>query len=61
MQRLYVALWQVGEFVFHNSGFWRRSTVGVSLLAIAVYQPPMMANGKPRSRAGSLLQGFTVI
>ncbi|KPG94106.1 hypothetical protein AK821_20110 [Pseudomonas sp. RIT-PI-r] len=31
--------------------------VGVSLLAIAVYQPTFMADVMPSSRAGSLLQG----
>ncbi|KAE9646172.1 hypothetical protein EJA71_10035 [Pseudomonas sp. PB106] len=36
----------------------QRSFVGVSLLAIAVYQSALMLNDTPLSRAGSLLQLF---
>ncbi|POA44063.1 hypothetical protein C1893_26490 [Pseudomonas sp. MPR-ANC1] len=35
-----------------------KSLVGVSLLAIAVYQSALMLNDTPLSRAGSLLQLF---
>ncbi|TKJ79304.1 hypothetical protein PkoCFBP13504_21195 [Pseudomonas koreensis] len=39
-----------------------QNPVGVSLLAIAVYQPPLMLTDKTLSRAGSLLQfGFAVL